>query len=149
MTNTGILVCNASAARFFLNEGCGKGMSLVTDWEHPDSRKHEGDFVTGSAGRVQQSYGHGARPGIEWKTSPKETEMQHFAAELVDYLQNSRMKAVFEHLIIVAPPHFLGLLREKLDDPTRTLLRDTLDKDYTQENVSALLKHLADLFCRN
>jgi protein required for attachment to host cells len=147
MTSTWVLVSNAAEARLFLNEGCGKGLQLVHNWAHPDSRKHEGDLVTDSAGRTQQSDAQGGRSAIQWKTSPKETEMQRFAAELVERLGAGRMAGAFQHLILVAPPHFLGLLRESLDAPTSAMVRATLDKDYSQEVVPELVEHLAKALC--
>lgn len=147
MTSTWVLVSNAAEARLFLNEGCGKGLQLVHNWTHPDSRKHEGDLVTDSAGRTQQSDAQGGRSAIQWKTSPKETEMQRFAAELVERLGAGRMAGAFQHLILVAPPHFLGLLRESLDAPTSAMVRATLDKDYSQEVVPELVEHLAKALC--
>ena len=147
MTHTWVLVSNAAEARLFLNEGCGKGLQLVHNWAHPDSRKHEGDLVTDSAGRTQQSDALGRRSAIQWKTGPKETEMQHFAAELVERLEAGRMAGAYQHLILVAPPHFLGLLRESLDASTSAMVRATLDKDYSQDVVSKLVKHLAKALC--
>ncbi|WP_297374171.1 host attachment protein [Acidiferrobacter sp.] len=147
MTHTWVLVSNAAEARLFLNEGCGKGLQLVHNWAHPDSRKHEGDLVTDSAGRTQQSDALGRRSAIQWKTGPKETEMQHFAAELVERLEAGRMAGAYQHLILVAPPHFLGLLRESLDAPTSAMVRATLDKDYSQEVIPELAKHLAKTLC--
>ncbi|WP_414039790.1 host attachment protein [Acidithiobacillus sp. M4-SHS-6] len=147
MTSIWVLVSNAAEARLFLNEGCGKGLQLIQDWVHPDSRKHEGDLVTDSASRTQQSDAQGGRSAIQWKTSPKETEMQRFAAELVKHLEAGRMAGAFQQLILVAPPHFLGLLRESLDAPTSALLRATLDKDYSQETIPELVKHLAKVLC--
>ena len=147
MTNTWILVSNAAGARLFLNERYGKGLHLVNNWAHPDSRKHEGDLVTDSAGRTQQSDAQGGRSAIQWKTSPKETEMQRFAAELVEHLEAGRVTGAFQHLILVAPPHFLGLLRENLDDPTGAMVRATLDKDYSQEAAPELAEHLTEVLC--
>ncbi len=147
MTSTWVLVSNAAEARLFLNEGCGKGLQLVRDWEHPDSRKHEGDLVTDGASRIQQSDGRGARSSIQWETSPKETEMQRFAAELVEYLAAGRVAGTFRHLVLVAPPHFLGLLREKMDAATSATVRATLNKDYSQETVPDLVERLANVVC--
>ena len=147
MTSTWVLVSNAAEARLFLNEGCGKGLQLVHNWTHPDSRKHEGDLVTDSAGRTQQSDARCARSSIQWETSPKETEMQRFAAELVEYLAAGRVAGTFHHLVLVAPPHFLGLLREKMDAATSATVRATLNKDYSQESVPDLVEHLANVMC--
>ena len=89
-TVTWVLVSNAAEARLFKSEGCNTGLHLVQDWQHPDSRKHQDELVTDAGGRVQQSFAAGARPGIEWQTSPKEAEMQHFANELATYLGGAK-----------------------------------------------------------
>ena len=146
-TVTWVLVSNAAEARLFKNEGCNTGLHLVQDWQHPDSRKHQDELVTDAGGRVQQSFAAGARPGIEWQTSPKEAEMQHFANELATYLGAARKQNAFQHLVLVASPHILGLLREKLDAPTSAMISGTLSKDYTYVGIEELSKHLAEVMC--
>ena len=146
-TVTWVLVSNAAEARLFKNEGCNTGLHLVQDWQHPDSRKHQDELVTDAGGRVQQSFAAGARPGIEWQTSPKEAEMLHFASELATYLSAARKQNAFQHLVLVASPHILGLLREKLDAPTSAMISGTLSKDYTYVGIEELSKHLAQVMC--
>ena len=146
-TVTWVLVSNAAEARLFKNEGCNTGLHLVQDWQHPDSRKHQDELVTDAGGRVQQSFAAGARPGIEWQTSPKEAEMLHFANELATYLSAARKQNAFQHLVLVASPHILGLLREKLDAPTSAMISGTLSKDYTYVGIEELSKHLAQVMC--
>ncbi|MBU2732162.1 host attachment protein [Acidithiobacillus ferridurans] len=146
-TVTWVLVSNAAEARLFKNEGCNTGLHLVQDWQHPDSRKHQDELVTDGGGRVQQSFAAGARPGIEWQTSPKEAEMLQFANELATYLGAARKQNAFQHLVLVASPHVLGLLREKLDAPTSAMISGTLSKDYTYVGIEELSKHLAEVMC--
>ncbi|MDD5374845.1 host attachment protein [Acidithiobacillus sp.] len=146
-TVTWVLVSNAAEARLFKNEGCNTGLHLVQDWQHPDSRKHQDELVTDAGGRVQQSFAAGARPGIEWQTSPKEAEMLQFANELATYLGTARKQNAFQHLVLVASPHILGLLREKLDAPTSAMISGTLSKDYTYVGIEELSKHLAEVMC--
>lgn len=146
-TVTWVLVSNAAEARLFKNEGCNTGLHLVQDWQHPDSRKHQDELVTDGGGRVQQSFAAGARPGIEWQTSPKEAEMLQFANELATYLGAARKQNAFQHLVLVASPHILGLLREKLDAPTSAMISGTLSKDYTYVGIEELSKHLAEVMC--
>jgi protein required for attachment to host cells len=146
-TVTWVLVSNAAEARLFKNEGCNTGLHLVQDWQHPDSRKHQDELVTDAGGRVQQSFAAGARPGIEWQTSPKEAEMLQFANELATYLGAARKQNAFQHLVLVASPHILGLLREKLDAPTSAMISGTLSKDYTYVGIEELSKHLAEVMC--
>ena len=146
-TVTWVLVSNAAEARLFKSEGCNTGLHLVQDWQHPDSRKHQDELVTDAGGRVQQSLAAGARPGIEWQTSPKEAEMLHFASELATYLSAARKQNAFQHLVLVASPHILGLLREKLDAPTSAMISGTLSKDYIYVGIEELSKHLAQVMC--
>ncbi len=62
--------------------------------------------------------------------------------------ESGRMTGAFQHLILVAPPHFLGLIREYLDNPMDALVRATLDKDYSQEGEPELIEHLTEILCR-
>ncbi len=73
--------------------------------------------------------------------------MQRFAAELAERLEAGRVAGTFQRLILVAPPHFLGLLRESLDAPTRAMVHTSLDKDYSQETVPELANQLAKVLC--
>lgn len=73
--------------------------------------------------------------------------MQHFANELATYLGAARKQNAFQHLVLVASPHILGLLREKLDAPTSAMISGTLSKDYTYVGIEELSKHLAEVMC--
>jgi protein required for attachment to host cells len=50
-----------------------------------------------------------------------------------------------EKLIIVAPPKFLGLLREKLDHPTQKLVTHTLSKDLSKASMADIQSAVSDL----
>lgn len=147
MTITWVLIANASHARIFLNRGCNKGLELIKDMEHPDSRKKGLELVSDEAGRQKQSAGAGARPGMEPDTQPKVLEAQRFARELADFLCEARKQNSFNRLLLVAPPNFLGLMREHLDTQTANLVIETMSKDYTRAGDNELMAHLGKVMC--
>jgi protein required for attachment to host cells len=76
------------------------------------------------------------------KTDPKTNEARHFAQELARELNHSRSSGQVERFILVAPPAFMGLLNEKLDGPTASLVSDRFEKDYTKATEKDLAGHL-------
>ena len=140
MSTTWILVANASAAKLFANSGPKLGLALIKELSHPQSRMKNADLVTDRAGHMQSSGdGHGSR---QPRTKAKEQEMEHFARELAQELEHGRNARLFEHLILVAPPAFLGVLNEKLDAQTAKLVSTRYEKDYTQHDDKELTAHL-------
>ncbi len=67
---------------------------------------------------------------MESKTSPKDVEVEHFAHELAGVLHHGHGQQSFANIILIAPPHFLGLLRKLIHHTVSKLIGTTLDKDY-------------------
>lgn len=137
---TWILVANASQAKLFANAGPKKGLKLVRELNHPESREKGSELASDRAGHMQSSgNGHGAR---QPKTDPKTNEARNFAQELARELNHGRTTLQFERVILIAPPAFMGLLNEKLDGPTAGLVSDRFEKDYTKTAEKELTGHL-------
>jgi protein required for attachment to host cells len=138
---TWILVGDASRARLFEEREPGERYLLVESFLHPESRAHVVDLVTDANGRkpVGVSRGVGVvrgwqggvqgRPGVAPETDPKEVEAQKFARELSAALTKGFDEHRYAALMLVAPPHFLGVLKDALGDPVKKHLESTLDKD--------------------
>jgi len=140
MTITWILVANASRAKLFSNDGPKKGLRLVRESAHPESREKASDLVSDRAGHMQGSgNGHGAR---QPKNDPKTNEARSFAQELARELNAGRGKQLCGRVILVAPPAFMGLINEKLDGQTASLVSDRFEKDYTKATERELAGHL-------
>jgi len=140
MATTWILVANASQAKIFANAGPKKGLSLVKDLKHPESREKAADLVSDRPGQMHSS-GNSHRAS-QPKTDPKTNEARHFAQELARELNHGRASGQIERIILVAPPAFMGLLNEKLDGPTGHIVTDRFEKDYTRSNEKELAGHL-------
>lgn len=140
--DTWILVANASRARIFTSPERGKPWQTVGEFEHPESRMKNRDINMKEQGRTKQSFGAGHRPMMEPVTEPKEVDAEHFAHQLANKLTDGAQRQVYEGLVLVAPPHFLGLLRKILSESTQKFVTATVDKDYTASDVRELVERL-------
>lgn len=140
---TYIVVADAARARIFTREAL-----TLTEQEslvHAEGRLHEGDLVTDRPGAdVHESSSTSARSsGEEGAASKHENEL--FAKQVANHLYNARVDNSLEKLIVVAPPKFLGLLRDKLDGPTQKLVIHTLSKDLSKASLTDIQTAVRDL----
>lgn len=136
MSVTWILVANASHAKIYANHGPKKGLQLVKEMEHPESREKAANLVSDRVGNYQGS-GSYAQP-----TSPKEHEAEVFAQQVAHELEEGRVHNAYDRLMLIASAHFLGLLNSKLSQHVRNKVTETIEKDYTRLPVKELSGHL-------
>ncbi|MBS3668099.1 host attachment protein [Vreelandella sp. F11] len=139
---TYIVVADAARARIFTRDALtlAEKESLV----HAEGRLHEGDLVTDGRGDVHESMSTTSRSAGEEGTATKH-ENELFAKEVAQRLYNARVGNSMEKLIMVAPPKFLGLLREKLDGPTQKLVIHSLSKDLSKASLDDIQHAVSDL----
>jgi protein required for attachment to host cells len=141
MTITWILVANASLCRLYENLGPKKGLKLVKELIHPQSRQKNAELVTDRPGSmaVNGSGGGAKQP----QTLPKQHEAKVFAQEIAQELYKGRSTNAFRRAILIAPPAFMGILNAVLDGPTAQLVSDRFEKDYTKTPEPVLAQRLA------
>jgi protein required for attachment to host cells len=141
MAITWILVANASLARVYEHLGPNKGIKLVKELIHPESRYKNSDLVTDRSGNMAtQGNGKGAHTP---QTMPKDHQAKVFAQELAHELYQGRTKNAFGRAIVVAPPAFMGMLNAEIDHPTAQLVTDRFEKDYTKAPEPKLCERLS------
>jgi protein required for attachment to host cells len=141
MAITWILVANASLARLYEHLGPNKGLKLVKEMIHPESRLKNADLVTDRPGSMASAgNGQGAK---QPQTQPKEHEAKVFAQELAHQLYDGRTRNAFGRAIVFAPPAFMGMLNAVIDHPTAQLITDRFEKDYTKSPEPQLKERLA------
>jgi protein required for attachment to host cells len=136
---TWCLVCDAS--RLFRTKPPGHRYELIASFDHPESRARVSDLVAdvngrkpagGSRGlgvvRSRPSGFHG-RPGVEADADPKEVEAQKFARDLAAEMEKGLDEHAYDALVLVAPPHFLGMVRAKVSEQVAKRVEGTIDKD--------------------
>ncbi|MDD5364838.1 MAG: host attachment protein [Gallionellaceae bacterium] len=137
MSITWIMVANASHARLFTNKGPNKGLELVKELEHPESREKAAELVSDRIGNYAGS-GSYAQP-----TDPKAHEAERFAQEIAHELEQGRVNNAYEKLIMVTSAHFMGLLNGRITTQVKNKISSSINKDYTQLPVKELSGHLA------
>jgi hypothetical protein len=107
-----------------------------------DARQTAGKLAAGRLPRTQES-GNTARHGIEPRLALKDHEKRVFAARLADYLRGGLGN--FDQLVVVAPMHFVNLLRESVSDLVAKKIFATRGKDLTWMSDAEVLDHLGPL----
>lgn len=139
MSITWIMVANASHAKLFRNDGPNKGLQLVKEMLHPESREKASELVTDRIGNYAGS-GSYAQP-----TEPKEYEAERFASEIARELEHGRVNNAYEKLVLVTSAHFMGVLNGRLSQQVRNRISESINKDYTQLPVKELSGHLQNV----
>ncbi|MEW5787473.1 MAG: host attachment protein [Pseudomonadota bacterium] len=141
MSVTWIMVANASQARLFANEGPNRGLQLVKEMLHPESREKTSNLVSDRSG-AYGGPGHGA---VGQPADPKHHEAERFAQEVSRELEAGRVKNSYDRLILVASAPFMGLVNNHLPGQVRSKLSESIDKDYTRLPVKELAGHLQNV----
>ncbi|MEW5944418.1 MAG: host attachment protein [Pseudomonadota bacterium] len=130
MGTTWILVSNASTARLYANHGPKKGLKLLKELAHPESREKVSALVSDRPGHNQGAgNGHGSFISA---TDPKQHEADRFAHELARELEQGRAANRYDRLILVASSPFIGKLNHRLDNRVRGMVSNSIEKDYTK-----------------
>jgi protein required for attachment to host cells len=144
MNTVWVLVCDAAKARFFELRGDSPTWHLVSEASHDGSRSKTADLVSDKAGR-SSSEGNGVHHNaLAPASTPKEVQKEHFAHSLRNTLDQAMRSARFHHWVLVAPPHFLGMLEKELTVELRKHLMKTVDKEMTHLAPRELAEKLRD-----
>ncbi len=138
-----ILVSDASRARLLSAERRQRDWSVVQEFAHPEGREKSMQMDPTPPGSARASMAGGTRhTTFERRTTPKEAEAERFAQRLADYLDHGVANRLCESLVLVAPPHFLGLLRGCLNRQTAKHLLAKVDKYLSMLDARALRERL-------
>lgn len=127
MPKTWILVSDSSKARLFSTDTPTGALTERESFEHPAGHVHARDLTSDLPGRSFDSAGQG-RHIMESEVGPKAHEARLFAKQLAERLEAGRARGETNRLILVAPPDFLGLLRDALSAEARKMVELAIDK---------------------
>jgi protein required for attachment to host cells len=131
MERTWIVVCDASHCRLFMKRLNDHEWVKFETIENPAGRAKGIDLLSDRAGRSLQSQGPNKKSAMDPHTPPRDVEEMRFSHKIADLLDAAYRQNAFERLILVAPPQFLGLLRDALHGQVQKAIYGTIDKDYT------------------
>jgi protein required for attachment to host cells len=82
-------------------------------------------------------------------TDPHRHLRRDFAGKVVDELRRAMLAEGFDRLILVAPPAFLGDLRQELPKNLKAKVTDEVPSDLTNTPEQQLQAHLKDMMSRS
>ena len=141
MTGTWVVVADSSRARFFTLAGKSEPMQELEGMTHAESRMRNQDEVSDKQGGLAGGHGEGGH-AFEAPTDIKHHEAEIFAKQIADKLEHGRVNHAYNKLILVAPPAFLGALRQAMNDHVVNLVSKSLDKNLVAENETVIREHV-------
>jgi protein required for attachment to host cells len=116
---------------------------LVTSLDSPALHAKTHDLGSERPGHGAESVGH-ARHAVEAPDYHGKAG-DEFAKALATVIDQGLAADAFDQLVLVAPPRFLGRLRDALSAPALDRVTDTLPKDLTHVAINDLGPHIAEL----
>jgi protein required for attachment to host cells len=141
MANTWVLVADSSAAHIYSTRTVRGPLKLVESHAHPESRAKATEVYADGPGRVHDRFGPG-RHAVEGRVDLHAEEAQRFARELAERLAAGHHEQSFQRLIIMAPPAFLGALRNALPKPVAATVTAEVAKNLVGQDAAAIEGYL-------
>jgi protein required for attachment to host cells len=139
MAATWIVVADSSRARILEIPGREREVRELEDFVNPSGRLQARELQADADGRYYAKGGAGQPAhAAEPRTDPVQHEVELFAKRLGEFIEKGRVNQRFGNLCLIAPPKFLGLLRESLGKDARKLVSKEIAKDLSQLDAAAI-----------
>jgi protein required for attachment to host cells len=147
MSHTWVLITDAARARLFQIDG-RDGMAEVACLSNPERRTvtHDRDLNDRLPRTIESGSAH--RSAIEPHTTLREKSERQFARAVAERLEHDAERQQYEHLILVAPPRFLGVLREHLPEALHRRVVGEIRHDLVSASTQELKERLQEAFPR-
>jgi protein required for attachment to host cells len=145
MKSVWILVCDAARARLFETQDGAPPWTLLETMVHDESRSKASALASDRSGSRSSEGASVHHDALAPASDPKENEKGHFAHSLVTTLDQAGRSGRFAKWVLVAPPHFVGLIKKELTPELEKHLLVTVDKDFTGVEAHALAERLKDV----
>ena len=139
-----VLVCDAAKARFFEVHGAEPSWHLTKEVFHEESRSKAAELEGDRSGSRSSEGASAHHNALAPASSPKDVEKQRFAHVLGRILDEAMRSQRFHRWVLVAPPHFLGLVERELTPELKKHILATVDKDMGHVDTRGLTERLRD-----
>lgn len=138
-----ILIANASTARLYGRTSPEQDLELQGEYSHPSSRLKASQLSSDRPGHEASDHSS-AGTRFEPRTDLHRKELQRFAAELADRLEQGLDSGEYDSLRLFASNPFLGQLMERLSPRVTQHVRMVHASDLTALSLEALEQRLRD-----
>jgi protein required for attachment to host cells len=139
---TWILIADTATAHVVASSGKADELTEVEDIRLQGDASPSRELAADRPGRAFDRAGDG-RHGMEPPTDPHRVEQERFVREIAAVLGEAAQRQRFDRLVLVAPPRFMGLLRDALPPGVASKVGAELTKGLTRLSIHELPDHLA------
>jgi protein required for attachment to host cells len=139
-----IVLANSKMTMFYSVSEKDLRFNLVKTLFHPESALKNQDLCSDRPGHYIKGNSQ-TRGSYADKTEKKEHEIECFSKKICEELERERNTHAYDGLIIIAEPHFYGLIHSNLNHSTKALLKHHLTKDYTHLTAKKLKETLDEV----
>ncbi|MBA4696552.1 MAG: host attachment protein [Legionella sp.] len=104
-------------------------LDLFKTIEHPENRQHDTDITADKSGNYKSPV-VGTSGTFAQASDPKEIQVDNFAREIANLLESARTAGSLKKLILVAPPHMMGLVNKHISKQVEHLVLHDIKKDF-------------------
>ena len=135
----------ANQAEALVYEGNPNGwFHFLKRMSNPRGKLRESQLVSDHAGRSFSGSRSGARHGFEPRTSAHEVVASRFARQIAQMLTKAVQSGECSDLVVMAEPHFLGLMNKALPKGVKAVLRRELPREWVQGSDRDLKVYLRE-----
>jgi protein required for attachment to host cells len=145
MNTVWVLVCDAARARLFEIQNDDPTWRAIGTLYHPESRSKTSELVGDHSGQRSSQGPSVHHNALAPSSFPKDVEKGHFVHTLATMLDHAMRSKRFDRWVLVAPPHFLGMLKKELTPELEKHLMVSVDKDLTHVEAPDLAERLRDI----
>lgn len=138
METTWILAADSYRARLFELPPRGE-LREIGDFVHPAGRERERDLLADAPGRYFTKGRRDQTSANEPHTPAEQVEEEKFARQLAEELERGRTANRYDRLCLVAPPRFLGRIKEALGKEVGKRVSLTVPKDLASFDAETIL----------
>lgn len=141
MSGTWILVADSARARLFSVSAGATGLEEIGDFINAAARTPGHDLEHAQPARVHDRFGDN-RHAIDARTPPRVKAAAQFAEVLKSALERGQAGLRFRHLVLIAPPRFLGVLNSTLGARLGETVRLRVSKNLTRRAANEIAEAL-------
>ena len=136
------LVANRAEALVYEGDLNGS-FRFVKRFQNPKGKMMERDLVADRPGRsFSSAEGTRLRHGLEPRTPYHEVVAVEFARELGRKVDKAALKQELSDLVVIAEPHFLGLLNQEFSKRVKALIRREVPREWAEGSDAELKAYL-------
>jgi len=149
---THLLVADSGIARLMRVVGPYKHRTIEQEelFERASAHLHARDLTTDLSGRTFESSGRAGtgathtRHGVASDYDPHQVEIERFVAHIAQHLEARHRAGALSNLVLMAAPHFLGVMRARLPADVKRLISHEISGDYVRADQHQLLQLLEE-----